>query len=68
MWKDSYKIPNYTKTIQGKKYTVVQRTIEVTKKDAEERAKYHRKNGWKIRIVKFAYQEKQYGYVLYGRR
>lgn len=67
MWRDSFKTPPENKTFNGEKYSVFH-TVEVTKKDAEKQAEKHRKNGWKIRIVKFAYQKGQEGFVLYGKR
>lgn len=67
MWRDSFKTPPENKTFNGEKYTVFH-TIEITKKDAELESDRLRKNGWKIRIVRFAYQNGQIGFVLYGKR
>jgi hypothetical protein len=68
MWRDSFKIPKEQKTFDGVTYSVLGHTIEVTKQDAEKKAEQHKKNGWKVRIVKFEYQKSQFGYVLYGKR
>lgn len=65
MWRDSFRIPPHIKIFNGVRYSVFH-TLERTKEEANKRAVSLRSKGWRIRIVKFAYQTGIYAYVLYG--